>query len=91
MWSTPSRRSEASQASRTYSGRPEIPRKAPSGERRLPNLVATITWSRRSRIARPRSSSFLNGPYMSAVSKKVTPSTMARWIVATDSTSSVGP
>ena len=49
------------------------------------------TWSRprararRSLIARPTSSSFVNGPYMSAVSSRLTPSSSARWIVAIDS------
>src|SRR6266511_452877 len=47
MWSTPRRSSEASQASRTYSGRPLTPIQVPSGRRWLPNLVASTTWSRR--------------------------------------------
>ena len=52
------------------------------------------TWSRaRPRrggraIARPTSSSLVNGPYMSAVSRKSTPRSSARWIVAIDSASS---
>jgi hypothetical protein len=39
-------------------------------------------------MARPTSRSFVNGPYMSAVSRKVTPRSSARWIVAIDSASS---
>ena len=55
--STPSRLRLASQAERTYSGSPRTPRNSPLGPRTLPNLVARKTWSRRSRIARPTSSS----------------------------------
>ena len=48
------------------------------------------TWWRarlfaRASIARPTSSSLVCGPYMSAVSRKVMPSSMARWMVAIDS------
>jgi hypothetical protein len=44
-----------------------------------PNLVAITTWSRSGASASPTSSSLTNGPYTSAVSKKVTPrSTAAR-------------
>ena len=71
MWSTPSRSSDASQALRTYSGRPLMPTQLPSSPRSLPNFVASTTSSRRPAIARPTSSSFVNGPYMSAVSRKV--------------------
>jgi hypothetical protein len=53
----------------------------------FPNLVARITWSRHSRMARPTSSSFFPTPYVSAVSRRVTPSESARWIVAMDSAS----
>jgi hypothetical protein len=63
----------------------------PSSPRTLANLVATTTSSRRPAIARPTSSSFVKGPYMSAVSRRVTPSSSARWIVAMDSASSWGP
>ena len=42
-------------------------------------------------MARPTSSSFVYGPYMSAVSSIVTPSSSARWIVAMDSASSACP
>src|SRR5256884_186495 len=45
----------------------------PSGFRTLPNLVASTTWCRRPRIARPTSSSLWPQPYMSEVSRKFTP------------------
>jgi hypothetical protein len=45
----------------------------------IPNFVAMTTRSRTGASASPTSSSFVNGPYASAVSKKVTPrSTAAR-------------
>src|SRR3954447_4572902 len=91
MWSTPSRSSEASQACRTYSGEPSIPSRSPFSPRLLPNFVATTTWSRGSAIARPTRRSLVNGPYMSAVSRNVTPSSRARWIVAIASPWSVVP
>ena len=91
MWSTPSRCSEASQAARTYSGRPLMPIRLPSSPRSLPNLVASTTSSRRPAIALPTSRSLVNGPYMSAVSRKVTPRSRARWMVAIDSASSLVP
>ena len=47
----------------------------------MPNFVASTTSSRRPAIARPTSSSLVNGPYMSAVSRRVTPRSSARWIV----------
>ena len=53
--------------------------------RREHDLVAAAA------IARPTSCSFVNGPYMSAVSKKVTPSSSARLIVAIASASSAVP
>ncbi len=59
-----------------------------SAPRTLPNLVASTTSSRRPAIASPTSSSLVNGPYMSAVSRKVTPSSSARSIVAIASPSS---
>jgi hypothetical protein len=74
----PRRRSESSHALRTYSGRPLMPRYAPSSPRTFPNFVATTTSSRRPRIAVPTSISFVNGPYMSAVSRNVTPRSSAR-------------
>jgi len=40
-------------------------------------------------IALPTSFSFSPTPYMSAVSRKLTPSSSARWIVAIDSSSSI--
>ena len=52
----------ASHACRTYSGRPLMPRNTPSAVRTFPNLVASTTSLRRSRIARPTSSSFVKGP-----------------------------
>jgi hypothetical protein len=42
-----------------------------SASRTMPNFVARTTRSRRPRIARPTSSSFVYGPYMSAVSRNV--------------------
>src|SRR5437667_382635 len=59
-----------------------MPRSSGFSPRTTPNFVATTTRSRRSRIAFPTSSSFLNGPYMSAVSRKVAPSSIARSICA---------
>ena len=72
----------------TYSGRPLMPSRAPSSPRSLPNLVASTTSSRRPAMARPTSCSLVNGPYMSAVSRKVTPRSRARWMVAMRSASS---
>jgi hypothetical protein len=57
----------------------------------LANFVASTTSSRRSAIAWPTSRSLSPEPYMSAVSRKLTPSSIARWIVVIDSASSVGP
>src|SRR5919204_5045730 len=48
-------------------------------------------WASRPAMARPTSRSLVNGPYMSAVSRKVTPRSRARWMVAIDSWSSAGP
>ena len=84
-----SRRSEWSIASRIHSGLLSTQRLSPS--RRLANFVASTTSSRRPEMALPTSSSLWPGPYMSAVSRKVTPSSSARWIVAIDSSSSVSP
>src|SRR6266702_5666941 len=72
MWSTPRRCSEASQACRTYSASPRMPRRSPCSLRTLPNFVASTTWSRRPAMARPTSRSLVNGPYASAVSRKDT-------------------
>ena len=88
MWSTPSRDSEASHAERTYSASPRTDRVEESAVRTMPNLVASTTSSRRPAMARPTSCSLRNGPYMSAVSRKVTPVSRASWMVATDSASS---
>ena len=81
-----SRRRAVSGTPRRRSGRtpalPLIPRNSPCSPRMFPNFVATTTSSRRPAIALPTSSSFVNGPYMSAVSRNVTPSSSARWIVA---------
>ena len=87
----PSLPSDASQAAATYSGRPLMPTHVPSSFRSLPNLVATTTSSRRLAMALPTSRSLANGPYMSAVSRNVQPSSMARWMVAMDSASSAVP
>jgi hypothetical protein len=56
-----------------------------------PNFVAMITRSRWPRNARPSNSSFVNGPYTSAVSNSVTPRSMARCTVAIDSCSFASP
>ena len=56
-----------------------------------PNLVAITYSSRWPAIALPTSSSLVSGPYSSAVSRKLIPSSSARWIVAIDSASSVAP
>ena len=90
MWSVPSRRSEASQALCTYSGRPLIER-SPFSPRTIANFVAMTTSSRRPASASRSSSSLWPLPYMSAVSKSVTPSSIARWIVAIDSSRSASP
>ena len=88
MWSVASRRSEPSTASRMCS-RPAVhaAQSLPFSILK-PNLVAMIARSRLPWSARPSSSSFVYGPYTSAVSKNVTPSSIARWMVAMDSRSS---
>ena len=68
-----------------------MPRYSPLGPRTFPNFVASTTSSRRPSIALPMTRSFAPQPYMSAVSRKVTPSSSARLIVAIASTSSAGP
>jgi hypothetical protein len=57
----------------------------------MPNFVARKTSSRRPAIPRPTRRSLVYGPYWSAVSRKVTPRSSARWRVAIDSSSSVSP
>ena len=54
-------------------GRLSAPVMRPASLKVNPNLVAITTFSRRPLIALPTSSSFVNGPYTSAVSKKFTP------------------
>src|SRR6266566_3619023 len=64
----------------------------PPGLMPNPNLVAMTTRSRTGRSASPTSSSFVNGPYASAVSKSVTPrSTAARMIVMPSCRPAPGP
>jgi hypothetical protein len=58
---------------------------------RTPHLVATTNSSRRPAIALASSFSLSNGPYISAVSRKLQPSSSARSIVASASPSSVVP
>src|SRR5678816_2667602 len=72
----PRRFRQPSHALFTFAGDESI---ASSGKRK-PNLVAITRPSRLPRIARPNSSSFTKGPYTSAVSKKVMPSSIARAI-----------
>jgi len=62
-----------------------------SSLRTTPNFVATTKRSRRPATARPTSDSFAPRPYISAVSRNVTPSSAARPIVANDSASSCAP
>ena len=84
----PRRFSEPSIERRTFAGEPSITQcigLSSVGLSRFPNLVAMMTSSRRPAIARPISSSFLYGPYSSAVSSRLTPISIARWIVAIDS------
>jgi hypothetical protein len=54
----------------------------------LPHLVAMTTWSRIPPSALPNTLSLCPAPYTSAVSKNVTPSSTARRIARTDSSSS---
>ena len=57
-----------------------------------PNFVAITTWLRKGASASPTSSSFLNGPYTSAVSKNVTPrSTAFRRSAVISLVSAAGP
>ena len=81
----PRRSSEPSTERRTFSGEPSITRLvglSSVGAQRMPNFVAIVTSSRRPAIALPTSCSFVNGPYISAVSSSVQPRSSARWIVA---------
>ena len=61
------------------------------GSIRRANLVAITYSSRWPLTARPTSSSLVIGPYSCAVSRKLIPSSSARWIVAIASSSSVDP
>src|SRR3984893_12687904 len=74
------RLSEASATSLMCTGRLSSPACLPvCGSILNPNLVAITTCSRKGARASPTSSSFVYGPYISAVSKNVTPrSTAAR-------------
>ena len=71
-----SRWSERSTLCLIVSGRLSRPVLCPVA-RSKPNFVAITTWSRRGASASPTSSSFVNGPYTWAVSKKVTPRSTA--------------
>ncbi|KEF05816.1 hypothetical protein DF17_16550 [Streptomyces rimosus] len=63
-----------------------------SGSAAIANFVASTTSSRWARMNGPMNSSLCPTPYMSAVSKSVTPSSSARSSVARASSSSfVGP
>ncbi len=62
-----------------------------SASRTIPNFVASTTSSRRPAMALPTRRSLAPLPYMSAVSRKLSPSSSARWIVAIDSLSSPSP
>src|SRR5262245_40823881 len=84
----PSRFSEVLTTSRMCSGRLLAPVIRPASSKVNPNFVAITTLSRRPLIALPTSSSFVNGPYTSAVSRKFTPRSIASCMVAIDSVSS---
>ena len=77
MWSVPRRRSDPSTAALTWSGRLDRPVCLPWSSNAKPNFVAMTTWSRTGASASPTISSLANGPYTSAVSKKVTPRSTA--------------
>ena len=65
---------------------------SPAGSGANPNLVAITTRSGTGASASPTSSSFVNGPYTSAVSKKVTPrSTAERSSAIISALSAAGP
>jgi hypothetical protein len=61
------------------------PGSTPFSANAKPNLVAMLTRSRTGSRASPTMSSLANGPYTSAVSKKVTPRSTARRISAMES------
>ncbi len=83
MTSVCSRRREASQARFTYPGRPLATMCcSPTSS---PHLVDTKASARRSRSTRPMSSSLVNGPYMSAVSRSDTPRSSAACTARSDS------
>src|SRR3954454_15518302 len=77
MWSVRSRCRDPSTPERIVSGRLSRPLSRPAPKRSKPNLVAITTWSRTGSSASPTRSSFVNGPYTWAVSKKATPSSTA--------------
>jgi hypothetical protein len=68
-------------------GRPLMPRKPPAvaASAHVAELGGEHDLVAPARDRRPTSCSLVNGPYMSAVSRKVTPRSSARWIVAIDS------
>src|SRR5262245_15928686 len=73
-------------------GGPCIPLGSNLGSRSNPNFVAIATCPRKGARASPTSSSFVNGPYTSAVSKNVTPrSTALRMRVTISCLSAGGP
>jgi hypothetical protein len=94
MTSTPSLAREASHARRVYSGEEsirDVAEVADADAATMPNLVARNTSSRRPLIAPPTSVSLAPAPYMSAVSRWVTPRSRARRIVRTASSWSRTP
>ena len=88
--SIPSRPSDASTTSLMCSGRLSRPCCGRPASRSKPNFVAITTWSRTGASAFPTSVSFVYGPYASAVSKKVTPSSTALRMRPIISSSSAG-
>src|SRR6266705_5099239 len=84
MASTLRRLSDASATCLICSGRlsrrggPCIPLGSNFGSRSNPNFVAITTFPRKGARASPTSSSFVNGPYTSAVSKNVSPALHGR-------------
>ena len=85
-----SRFSEASTVRLIVSGRLSRPPRSCRSKSK-PNFVAITTSSRTGSSASPTSSSFANGPYTCAVSKKVTPrSTAARVRPIISSRSGIG-
>src|SRR5713101_3948811 len=92
MTSTFSRFSEPSATSLMCSGRllRALHPGPPLGSGAKPNFVAITTWPWNGASASPTSSSFVNGPYTSAVSKNVTPRSTAARISAIISCLSAG-